>query len=73
MPRPPKTPCRAAGRPQAAVNFALLKLENDVVLIAEWVAHAWRTERRDSLRMAMLLQELNRAVLELHAARDTPR
>jgi hypothetical protein len=73
MPRTTKTPCRASRRPQTTINFELLNLESDVVKTAGWVAHAWRTERRDSVRMSMLLQELNRNVVALEEARSAQR
>jgi hypothetical protein len=80
MPKSRSTPCRAireprntTQKPQPTVNFELLNLEADVVKTAEWVAHAWRTERRDSVRMSMLLQELNRTVEAVEQARSVQR
>jgi hypothetical protein len=70
MPTTTKTRCRATQPSQTTINFELLKLERDVVVSAEWVASAWRTEGRDCIRMAMLLQELNRSVMAMVEKRE---
>ena len=71
MQKTTRTRCRTTQRPQTTINFELLNLERDVVTTAGWVAQAWRTERRDSVRMAMLLQELNRTVEAVEQARGS--
>jgi hypothetical protein len=64
-----RTPCRATQAPQKAINFELLNLEADVVKTAEWVVSAWRNDASYNIRLSMLLQELDRTVRLVEAAR----